>query len=473
MQQRTALSRLLIDVARRVGGTLDLEGTLERVTRAVVELLGFEVAVLNLVTPEGELEVTNVAGPQQIRDELLGARTPRSAWEQILAASRPLGALRFADAGVCFPDTVPVWLPDLPDPAALDRTDAWQQDDALFAPLIGGDGRLLGVLSVDVPSDGLRPDVERCELLELFAVQAGLAIEQARLHHQLRDSTALFQQAFDHSPVGMAVFDADRRFAQVNEAYCTFLGRSPDELLGRRVREFSHPDDMVLSERASGVFRGGLHVVRGVEKRYLRPDGTVVWGRVSLTWLPGEGGERVLAHVEDVTLSRQAVAVLEQRASTDPLTGLANRDRLDAVLTARLLRSGPQVAVLFCDVDHFKAVNDTLGHAAGDELLQRIAAEVTAVLRTEDLAARLGGDEFVLMLNGVDGVDQAMGIADRVRLAAGTTIAVEGRSMDVTMTVGVALSETGSTARTLLARADSALYEAKQAGRDRVVLAVG
>lgn len=469
MEQRTGLSRLLVDLARRVGSTLELAGTLEQVTQAVVDLIGFEVAVLNLVSADGaELEVVNVAGPAQTRDELMGTRMPRLDWDSVLTASRPIGALLFADASVPFPDSLPSWLPD---PTTIDHSDAWQPEDALFAPLHGGDGRLLGVLSVDVPTDGMRPDTQRCELLELFAVQASLAIEHARLHDELQRSTAMFQRTFEHSPVGMAVFDADRRFAQVNDAYCAFLGRAPEQILGHRVREFSHPDDMALTERASAEVRGGLPVVQGVEKRYLRSDGSVVWGRVSLTWLPSEHGEQVLVHVEDITKSRQAVAVLEQRASTDPLTGLANRDRLDAVLTARLAQGGPQVAVLFCDVDRFKAVNDTLGHAAGDELLQLIAGEVTAVLRTGDLAARLGGDEFVLLLDGVDGVQQAMAIAERVRVAAGCSLVIDGREVTCSMTVGVALSTHDSTARTLLARADAALYEAKQAGRNQVALA--
>lgn len=467
--RRTALSRLLVDVARRVGSTLDLHGTLEQVTRAVVDLLDFEVAVLNLVTPDGQdLEVVAVAGQEQLRDELMGTRTSLSDWTAVLAASTPIGALRFADSTTPWPESLPFWLPDLP---VVADSGAWHPEDALFAPLVDGAGGLLGVLSVDVPADGRRPDAQRCELLELFAVQAGLAIEHARLHDRLQRSQAVFQRTFEHAPVGMAVFGPDRRFVRVNPAFCRFLGRTQDQVLGRTVRDVSHADDVVLTEQVSREVRGGSTAVTGVEKRFVHADGSVVWGRVTLTWLAGDDGDEVLAHVEDVTEARVAVAQLERRASSDPLTGLANRDRLDAVLTARLARGGARVAVLFCDVDRFKRVNDTLGHAAGDTLLRRLARDVSGVLRSRDLAARLGGDEFVVLLDGVDDEQDAVAIAERVRVAARGAVRLDDREVTTTMTVGVAVSGPGSTCHTLLARADQALYAAKQAGRDRVALA--
>ena len=464
------LTRLLIDVVRRVGGTLDLHGTLEQVTRAVVDLLGFEVAVLNLVTADGgHLEVTTVAGPTGTQD-LLGTRMLRADWTAVLAACEPWGTLRFADRATPWPDSLPFWLPDLPVDEGDD--DAWHPEDALFAPLVDATGELLGVLSVDVPRDGRRPGVERRELLEVFSVQAGLVVEQARLHAQLQRSQAVFQRAFEQAPVGMAVFGPDRRLTRANPAYCRFLGRTEQDLIGRTVQDFSHPDDASLTEDASRHVRGSRDV-EGVLKRYVHTDGRVVWGRLTLTWLDGEAGGEVLAHVEDVTDARAAAADLEHRASSDPLTGLANRNRFDGVLRARLAEGGPRVAVLFCDVDRFKLVNDTLGHAAGDALLRRIALAVSAVLRGRDLAARLGGDEFVVLLDDVEDEVQALAVAERVRAAVSAAAEEEGRAVGSTMTVGVAISGPDSTARGLLARADQALYAAKQDGRDRVALAEG
>ena len=284
VEDRRAVSRFVGDVARRVGGTLDLGRTLDQVVQAVVELVGFRVAVLNLLTADGDLEVVTVAGPQEVRAELLGSRDALATWEDLLAAAQPVGALRFADASV--PMTGAVWVPELP---SSDDERAWRADDALFAPLHGADGRLLGVLSVDLPADGLRPDEHTCELLELFAVQASLALDHARVHTRLQRSESLFQRTFEHSPVGMAVFDGRRRYVRVNPAYCRFMGRSETELVGRTVADVSHPDDLPAIAAISDRVRDGAGAFDGVERRYLRPDGTVVWGRVTLIVLDGDG----------------------------------------------------------------------------------------------------------------------------------------------------------------------------------------
>ena len=468
MSERTALSRMLVDVARRVGSTLELHATLEQVTDAVVDLLGFEVAVLNLVTADGShLEAVAVAGPPEVR-ELLGTRMAVDHWERLLADCTPLGALRFADHLMDWPEQLPYWVPDM---VASSEPTAWHPEDALFAPLYGGDGSLLGVLSVDVPVNGLHPDAERRELLELFAVQASLALEHAHLHDRLQQTQAVFQRTFRHAPVGMAVFGPDRLLQRVNPAYAAFLGRSEAGLVGTHAHDVGHPDDHGLQQRMSDDVRLRGATVRGVEHRFVHADGAVVWGRVTLTALEDPGGMQVLAHVEDVTEARAVAAQLEQRASSDPLTGLANRHRFDAVLSERLAVDGARVAVLFCDVDRFTQVNDTHGHAAGDELLKGIAAAVSAQMREQDLAARLGGDEFVLLLDGVVDAEQALAVAERVRAAAGTCVPRSDGAPASTLTVGVAVSEPGSTARSLLARADAALYRAKQEGRDRVALA--
>jgi len=464
---RKAVSRFVGDVARRVGGTLDLDRTLHQVVQAMVELVGFQVAVLNLLTADGDLEVVTVAGPDEVRAELLGSRDTLAAWEQLLAAAQPVGALRFADAAVSISGTV--WLPDLP---VTDDARAWHAEDALLAPLHGADGSLLGVLSVDLPVDGLRPDEHTCELLELFAVQASLALDHARVHARLQRSEALFQRTFQHSPVGMAVFDGQRRYVQVNPAYCALMGRSPQELAGRTVVDVSHPDDRAVVQSISDRVRVDSEPFAGVERRYLRPDGSQVWGRVTLIALEGDGEQQVLASVLDTTEARAVAAELERRAGSDPLTGLSNRSTFDAVLAARLAGT-QQVAVLFCDIDRFKQVNDSLGHAAGDELLRDVAQAVSGVLRTQDLAARLGGDEFVLLLDDVKGAEHAVSVAERVRLAARRRVRLDGRSVLSSMTLGVALSEPGVTGDQLLARADRALYRAKRLGRDRVELARG
>ena len=463
------VSRFLVDVARRVGGSLDLQRTLDQVVSAVVELLGFDIAVLNLKAVDGSFEVVSVAGPTETREQLLGTKQGMTAWSTLLDAARPMGSLRFLNhEQAAAMSQMFSWIPDL---EVSDDPGAWHPMDALFAPLQGADGSLLGVLSVDCPVDGRRPDSHQCELLELFAVQASLALDNARVHARLERSEKVFRATFENAPVGMAVFGPDRRIAEVNRAYCTFFGRTAADLIGRSVSWISHPDDGVVTDHLSSVVRQQTGVVYKIDKRYLYADGSTVWGRLSLTRLEGESGQQqVLAQVEDITAERTAREELERQARTDALTGLLNRAALLAELE-KSLTSGAQVAVLFSDVDHFKTVNDTLGHAAGDQLLVDIAGYLAAALRPGDVAGRLGGDEFVLVLRGVEDAADAIAVAERVRRAASRVLTAGSARVRTTLSVGVALATHNQQADDLLAAADQALYAAKQAGRDRIVLA--
>lgn len=470
-QDAPDVSRFLVDVARRVGASLDLQDTLDHVVRGVVELLGFEVAVLNLTAVDGSLEVVSVAGPDETREELMGTRQSAEGWTALLDAAEPLGTLRFVDHTTTeLMEDMSVWTPDL---AVSHAPGSWHPHDALFAPLLGADGDLLGVLSVDCPVDGMRPDTHRCELLELFAVQAALALDNARVHARLERSERVFRATFENAPVGMAVYGPDRRVMTVNRAYCTFLGRTESELVGALAADFNHPDDVETTEQVSLVVRERRGTVWKVDKRYVHADGSTVWGRLSLTWLDGEHGEyQVLAQVEDITSERASRTELERLAHTDGLTGLLNRStvmlRLEAALAGQT-----RVAVLFCDVDAFKAVNDSFGHAVGDGLLVDIARNLQAVLRPGDDAGRLGGDEFVVILHDVRGGADALAVAERVRKAGSRVLQRDGTSVRSSMTIGVAVSqgEAGpEVASEILGRADAALYRAKQAGRNRSLL---
>ncbi|MCW2599198.1 MAG: hypothetical protein JWM02_1027 [Frankiales bacterium] len=453
---RPSMSRFIIDVAKRIGSTLDLPRTLEQITEAVVELLEFELAVLNLVTVAGDLEAVAVAGPGQ---NLLGTRASRENWDILLGLGREVGALRIVEHSTMSPHGAAQW-----DPGA------WHPQDLVFAPLIGMDGRLLGVLGVDRPTNGRRPDANQCELLELFAVQAALALDHARMHARLERNERMMRKTFEQAPMGMAVFGEDRRLQRANPAYCAFLGRRLEDLIGKHFKEFTHPEDVPMAEQIGRNLQiDGTDVVR-FEKRYVHADGRTVWGRLSLTALrTGYGEMHVLAQLEDVTASREAAQELERRAATDSLTGLNNHAAVMKHLREALRQPG-RTAVLYCDVDNFKRVNDTLGHPAGDALLLDLAKDLVAVLRPGDCAGRLGGDEFVLILQGVDEA-QAMSVAERTRRASRRALNVDGPAVLSSITVGVALGDSGCSETALLAAADRALLAAKRRGRNCVVLA--
>ena len=170
------------------------------------------------------------------------------------------------------------------------------------------------------------------------------------------------------------------------------------------------------------------------------------------------------------------IAALAHRAQHDPLTGLANRDGLEERITEALTRSprsGGSIAVLFCDIDRFKSINDSHGHSGGDEVLKEVADRVRGACRRDDLIARLGGDEFVVLLHGVQDQAAAAMVAEQIRSAVHRPIAVAGIETNLTISIGLVLAGPDSDPALLMGMADKALYRAKQAGRDQVVIAPG
>ena len=471
----TVAARKLATIARRVGASLALDETLDAVACAVVEALGFRAAVVNLLGPEGDLHVVAVAGSEQIRAALQGTHSPRAAWDAMLAAAAPWGGLRFLDHRAQRPvgtEEMHFFVPELPIPAA-GRDEAWHPEDALFAPLVDSAGELLGVLSVDDPDDGLRPDEIKQALLEAFAVQAALAIEHAHEHRALLDSETLLRQMFDESPIGKALFGPDGRYQRVNRAYCEFLGRPAEDFIGRRVVDFAHPDELGTTTRLSQSIRESSTRIARVERRYLHADGTERWGRLSLARI-GEGDRMsVLAAIEDITEARAADERLRHLALHDSLTGLPNRtlilDRLAQAL-ARARRDGTNVAVAVVDIDHFKMVNDSYGHPAGDQLLVDVAERLRSALRSSDTAGRLGGDEFIVVCEGVSDAVEVEAIAARLRAAVRVSIDVTGVPIFASASVGCTTGTGHATPDQLVAEADAALYRAKTGGRGRYEL---
>ena len=243
----------LRDVQRlivRLNAGADLAATLRAVVDGVVEGLGFEVAVVSLVHDDKTVEAVAIAGPQDVSDTLLGRRTPLDKWERAFARSHPWGALRYEPHEMADLDDIPSWVPDIP---VVDDPDAWHPLDALYAPLHSISGDLVGVLSVDLPRDGRRPGELQREMLEMYATQAGIAIDNARLAERLRESEEAFRLAFENAPFGMSIVDFSPatagRFMRVNEAMCRMLGYSRRELQDRGIADITHPDDVPADER--------------------------------------------------------------------------------------------------------------------------------------------------------------------------------------------------------------------------------
>jgi diguanylate cyclase (GGDEF)-like protein len=172
----------------------------------------------------------------------------------------------------------------------------------------------------------------------------------------------------------------------------------------------------------------------------------------------------------------EAEAALARQASTDALTGLPNRRetfrRLEELTAAQGTMGEaerPGIALAFCDIDHFKRVNDSLGHAAGDALLLAIGQRLRSALRPDDLVGRIGGDELLVVVVGVADLQTAMERAEALRAAVRGPLPISNNHLDVTASIGVTLFQQGESVDALVARADAAMYQAKQAGRDRVI----
>jgi diguanylate cyclase (GGDEF)-like protein/PAS domain S-box-containing protein len=278
---------------------------------------------------------------------------------------------------------------------------------------------------------------------------------------------------FDSAPVPMAEIDLEGRYLKVNAALCEAFGYRSDQLVGVSVRSICHPDDnQPIGERIEAMVAGKIDRVR-VERRFMHANGDAIWVAVSVAPVFGKGGRisHMLTHYLDITDRKRFEHHLADLVDHDPLTGLLNRRGFDAELddqTSHVSRYGPAGALLVIDLDHFKEVNDALGHNAGDELLAAVADLLRATLRQTDKLARIGGDEFAIILPHA-GRDDAEAIAamivSAVRDHAKSFIDVQAQL--VTASVGIALFDPQFSGQDVLIQADRSMYEAKKAGRDQ------
>ncbi|HVM01320.1 MAG TPA: PAS domain S-box protein [Acidimicrobiales bacterium] len=294
-------------------------------------------------------------------------------------------------------------------------------------------------------------------------------------------SEARFRSVFDASPIGMAVVDASCRFLSANGALCDLLGYSAAELAERTFADVTPGEDVHRDVAWTRELLAGKRPSFTLQKRYLARPGRVVWVEVRVARLPATAEPQAVLMVNDITARKQTEADLAHRALHDELTGLPNRalaiERLHQAL-ARAARGPGRVGVLFIDLDHFKAVNDRLGHGAGDDVLREVATRMTSVVRPYDTVARLGGDEFVVVCDGLpadpqEAAARMTGLAERLRAAVAEPLAVGQEAVVMTASVGAAATGGGvlTTPLELVGQADRALYAAKEAGRDRAAWA--
>jgi len=254
----------------------------------------------------------------------------------------------------------------------------------------------------------------------------------------------------------------DFRFLFINDAAGRLIGREPAETIGRTARElFAAQADWLIALWSAGL-RSGEPIVEEIELRPGQPNSP--WIRQQI--VPLDGAVAITSH--DITARKRAERDLWHLAHHDPLTGLPNRTLAETRIDRMVAKQAS--VVMFIDVDHFKAINDRLGHLAGDEMLSQVAARLRSCTRTDDVVARFGGDEFVICANEPHPEEAGIRLAEKIIDTMRYPFVIRGRHLSLTISIGMAYGRPGRPATELLRCADAAVYSSKQRGRDRWTL---
>ncbi len=342
---------------------------------------------------------------------------------------------------------------------------------ATYGTLVGvpltSNARVVGVIGVASGEFARTFGESEVVVLERFAQLASIALENARLLDAVQSSEERFRRLSDATTEAV-VIHREGTILEVNGALCRLLGQTEPELIGRSVLDFIAPESRELARSARGDASVAPMALMG-----LGVDATPF--PIEVTWRPityGDASPADVITVRDLRERRALEDRLSHLALTDALTGLPNREwlieRTTAVLAAPAEPGGPSVAVLLLDLDRFQALNDSLGHAVGNQLLALVAQRLSAIVRPGEVVARFSGDDFVVLVEGVTDEIDAVRVTGRIEEALVEPLIVDGRETYVTASVGVALGRPGeTTAGALLRDAEMALHRARAAGGAR------
>ena len=307
----------------------------------------------------------------------------------------------------------------------------------------------------------------RCDRILIHVIDE---TERHQVQEALEAARARFTALVEHSSDAISITTPDGLVTYVSPGVTSITQEPAEAILGTRLRDRVDPRDQAKIADAIRTILGKAGSSVTYECRVRQLDGS--WRNVEITatnQLHDPAINGIVSNGRDITDRVEALGRLAYQAMHDTLTDLPNRtlllDRLDHAL-ARSTRSGQSCAVLFLDLDRFKEINDTLGHAVGDELLVTVADRIRRVARPGDSVVRLGGDEFVVLVEDIDGTDAATAVAERILDTIREPMDLAGQNVTVSCSIGIALSEC-HTPGTLIQEADMAMYQAKRSGRDR------
>ncbi len=435
------IDAVLADVSRAV----ETEEERRRLLVSLETLINNTPAVaIQIYDPEGRVQLWNPASEAlygYTSLEMLGQRV-----QDALLAPDEVGAFEEAVAAMCASGE-----------AAAPRE--WT--------VVNRDGTRRHVYSTMFPFPHVRSGLAVCcmdvDITERKRAEEILAESEERYRLMAENSTDMISR---HTPDGVYLY--------ASPACRPLLGYEPQELVGRQALSLFHPADL---ERMRGTAARGFGDDLTSTYRIRRKDGSYAWFETTSRPVISPGTTQVhelIAVSRDITERKYAEEQVAYQAYHDALTGLPNRmlfnDRLTLAI-ANAHRGRHILAVAFLDLDHFKRINDTLGHSLGDRLLQTVAARVTGCLREGDTVARLGGDEFTVILHDVSHGGDAAKVAQKILDTVAAPIEIDGHRLYVTTSVGISLyPEDGTDADTLLKNADNAMYRAKDSGRNNYQL---
>lgn len=305
-----------------------------------------------------------------------------------------------------------------------------------------------------------------------FGSQVIIAIIDVTEKKLAEEKLRLSASVFENATQATMITDASNTIISVNKAFTRITGYTPEEAIGRT------PNLLNSGQQSKEFFKRMWEVLMTTgtwqgEITNRRKDGNMYTEWLSINVLRDENDtvSRFIAVFSESTDAKRAQETIEYQATYDALTGLPNRyltmDRLKQ-LVASSRRKGGQFAVMYLDLDNFKAVNDTLGHPVGDDLLVNTALRLKAVLRESDSVGRMGGDEFVVLLGEINDERDIIAIADKILDELSQPLVIGGNTLQTSSSIGITLfPNDGHTPDEMLQNADSALYEAKQSGRNR------
>ncbi|MEP6665544.1 MAG: diguanylate cyclase [Nocardioidaceae bacterium] len=459
--------RRLHDTLVALHAAPDVRLALCDVTDPLLELLDARSVVLHLADQD-MLEAVSVAGDKAGKSSL-GLRAPVDDWIRLLGASTSYAGVHLCRDPREFLSDV-VHEPAETELALYGNEQLWGALNQLVAPFVTS-AELVGLLTLTFEAGSPRPDEVVCAVLEMFAAQASVALHHQRFvdrsaadHMALRLSEERFRLAFDNAPIGMAEFiegGAGLEIARIN--------RAAGQMFGVNVFGAQHePIDRVLTVVHGETLGDAMTRLLKDDRRGLRmevpfvgADGDEFWGLVEAASLLEDGGRAgILCQIVDITQSKAEERELTKRALHDPLTGLPNRltviDHLQTVVRESR-ESGRLGALLFCDLDNFKAVNDKHGHLVGDDALAELANRLHQTVRKSDVAGRFGGDEFVVVAYPVS-QDEAQALGERISAAMSEPMIFDGAALRIGVSIGIAMVTGTVEPSEVLRRADAAMY---------------